>query len=108
MGGELGAVEHFKVVFPLGRSAVKGIGTGRRLPDPNGKTIGFIWDYWFRGDRMFPILERELGQRFPEMKFVDYTVFGNVHGMHEREAVAQIPSRLREHEVDAVIVGVGN
>ena len=78
-----------------------------RLADGEGKRIGFVWDYVFRGDEMFRILEEELGKRFPGSSFVPYEAFGNIHGHDEREVLAKLPERLRAEKVDAVVVGVG-
>ena len=39
--------------------------------------------------------------------FVDYDAFGNTHGGDEREVLAQLPGKLRQHKVDVVISGMG-
>jgi hypothetical protein len=66
-----------------------------------------LWDYIFRGDEIFPILEEELGKRFPTTKFINYNVFGSTHGDKEHEVVASIPEKLKQYRADAVISGMG-
>ncbi len=78
-----------------------------RLDDLNGKRIAFLWDYLFRGDELFPVLEKELVQRFPGIEVLGYEEFGNTHGSDEVERIAALPSVLAERGVDAVVSGMG-
>ena len=73
----------------------------------NGKVIGELWDYLFRGEDIFPILREELTKRFPGIRFVTYDVFGNVHGPKQLELVGKVPDLLKQYEVDAVISAIG-
>ena len=95
------------VVWPLAPSAAPEL-TGRRVVSGlKGKNIAFVWDYLFKGDKMFEAFvaaAREAGQEFHP---VPHTVFGDIHGPDEREVIAQLPARLAEHKVDAAVVGVG-
>jgi UDP:flavonoid glycosyltransferase YjiC (YdhE family) len=95
-----------RVVWPRGRRTVQSRPVAPRLGSLEGKTIGQLWDDLFRGDEIFPILERELGQRWPGVKFVNYSVFGSTHGSDERQVLADLPGRLRDLGVDAVISGM--
>ena len=79
----------------------------KRLDTLNGKTVAQLWDYLFRGDEIFEILEAELKKRYPGVKFVSWREFGNTHGHEEREAVALIAKKFRELKVDAAISGMG-
>lgn len=79
-----------------------------RLESLDGKRIGFVWDYVFRGDEMFPLIQRELQRRYPSASFVSYEEFGNIHGKDSDPVIDALPTRLREEGVDAVVVGVGN
>jgi hypothetical protein len=79
----------------------------KRLDSLRGKTIAQIWDYIFRGDEIFPILEQELSRRFPDTRFINYSAFGSTHGDKEREVVASIPAKLKQYQADAVISGMG-
>jgi UDP-N-acetyl-D-mannosaminuronic acid transferase (WecB/TagA/CpsF family) len=78
-----------------------------RLPDLNGKVVAELWDVIFRGETIYPLVREHIRKRFPGVKFVGYSEFGNFHGAREREVVASIPEKLRAHKADAVIVGIG-
>ena len=97
----------YEVVWPLAKSTSKGVAMNPRFTDTSAKRIGLIWDYVFRGDHMFPLIQAGLAERFPGSVFVPYTAFGNIHGHDERETLAALPERLRAEKVDAVVVGVG-
>ena len=98
--------ETYRVVWPRGPKTVRATDVAPRLPTLEGKTIGQLWDDLFRGDEIFPILEEEIARRFPSVKFVRYDVFGSTHGRDEQRVLAELPGRLRELEVDAVISGM--
>ena len=98
---------HFEVVWPLGRSTETAIALNTRFSNSKAKRIGFLWDYIFRGDQMFPLIQAGLAEKFPGSTFVPHTAFGNMHGHDEREVLEALPQRLREEKLDAVVVGVG-
>ena len=79
----------------------------RRLDTLNGKTVAQLWDYVFRGDEVFALLEEGLKQRFPDIKFVNFKEFGSTHGSDEREVLASLPRKFKEMGVDAVVSGMG-
>ena len=94
----------YSVVRPVGRWAAEPIPMhAASIP----RRVGFVWDHVFRGDEIFTIAEEELRARAPDLAFVGYQAFGDIHGRDAAQAVASLPSRLRAEEVDAVIVGVG-
>ena len=66
-----------------------------------------MWDYLFRGDDVFDLLEEGLKERYPGVKFVSWREFGSTHGDDEREILDALPERLRELGADAVISGMG-
>lgn len=100
------AEPQYEVVSPVGRWAG---GSGGRAPAAGAKPrrVGFVWDYVFRGDEMFRIVEEDLRRRDPAVAFVGWEVFGDIHGRDERPVVAELPARLHAAQVDTVIVGVG-
>jgi UDP:flavonoid glycosyltransferase YjiC (YdhE family) len=98
--------EIYRVVWPRGARTVQATDVAPRLSTLEGKTIGQLWDDLFRGDEIFPMLEGALAQRFPGVKFVDYRTFGSTHGAEEHEVLANLPARMRELGVDAVISGM--
>ena len=61
----------------------------------------------FRGDEMFPVIEKELAKRYPNSKFVGYEVFDSIHGAEEAKVLATLPDKLKQNQCDAVICGVG-
>lgn len=97
----------FEVLWPLGRRAVTARSAAPRLPDLSGKVVAELWDSIFRGDVMYPLIREHLRARFPGIKFVDYTQFGNFHGARSREVMAELAGRLRASGCDAVISGIG-
>jgi hypothetical protein len=97
----------YDVVWPQSPRGVQRQRRAERLENLSGKRIAFLWDYLFRGDELFPILRRELTERFPGIEIIDYTVFGNLHGGDERERVAGLPEQLHGLRVDAVVSGMG-
>lgn len=99
----------FEIVDPTGRQVLEPI-KENSLPDTlDGKTVAFVWDYLFKGPEMFDAFKREIEQRFTDVKFVDYEVFGNIHGSdpEEKENLGQMPERLRGNNVDIAVVAVG-
>ena len=97
----------FEVVWPLGRSVSKATAPAPAIADLNGKTVCELWDWVFRGDQMFPIINRELREQFPGVKIVDHQTMGNTRGRDEAEYAARLPELLRRHGCDAVISAVG-
>ncbi len=74
-----------------------------RLDTLNGKVIAQLWDYVFRGDEVYDALEEGLKARFPDVRFVSWREFGNIHGGNEREVVAALPQKFKELKVDAAL-----
>jgi hypothetical protein len=101
------ASQQYAVVWPRGPRAVSVKPLAQRLESLDGKKVAFLWDYLFRGDEIFPLLEAGLSDRFPGMSFVGYDVFGSTHGAKEREVMEDLPTNLKEMGVDAVVSGLG-
>ncbi len=97
----------YETVWPSAPRGVQAQRKAPRLPALDGARVAFLWDYVFRGDELFPVLGKELQQRFPSIEIVDYTEFGNLHGSDEKEKVAALPSKLKARRVDAVVSGMG-
>jgi len=97
----------YQVVWPRGKQLVDKAAPARRLENLNGKTVAELWDYVFRGEEIFPLIESELSSRFEGIKFLSPDRFGNTHSTEEREVLAALPDRLRQLGVDAVISGMG-
>ena len=97
----------YEVVWPRSPQGVQRTQLAPRLPDLNGATIALLWDYLFRGDELFPLLEKELVNRFPDVTVLGYETWGNLHGHDEKERVGRLPDDLRNRGVDAVVSGMG-
>jgi hypothetical protein len=95
-----------QVLWPRGRRTVSARAVAPRLDSLAGKTIGQLWDDLFRGDEIFPMLESALAERYPGVKFVGYRTFGSTHGADEQQVLRELPARLRELGVDAIISGM--
>jgi hypothetical protein len=95
-----------RVLWPRGRRTVATRPVAPRLETLAGKTVAQLWDDLFRGDEIFPVLESALAARFPGVRFVGYRTFGSTHGAEEHQVLQDLPTRMREHGVDAVISGM--
>ena len=95
------------VLWPLSRRAVEDRPLAPRLPDLNGKTVCELWDVIFRGETIYPLVREHIRARFPRVKFVEYSEFGNFYGPHGERITEELPAKLRAHGADAAIVGIG-
>ncbi len=98
---------HYEVVWPKSPLAVQPRHLAERLDTLEGKRVGFLWDFLFRGHELFPVIEKDLQHRFTGIEIVGYDEFGNTHGGDEAEVIAALPNRLRDRGIDAVVSGVG-
>lgn len=101
----------FEVVWPLGRHAqsaavAEAPARPRAALDLNSATVAFVWTYNRKGDRMYDIMKGTLRGEYPDIRFVDYDTFGNIHGASEAEVVAALPQLLRQHKADIAVIGV--
>ena len=97
---------HYEVYWPRGARRVTRKTLAPRPGTLEGKTVAQLWDFLFRGDAVFELLEEGLKARYPGVRFVSWKTFGNTHGSDEREVIRKLPVRLKELGVDAVISGV--
>src|ERR1700754_2002304 len=97
----------YAALWPRSPRRVTKKSLARRLESLEGKTVAQLWDFLFRGDEVFALLEEGLRKRFPGVRFVSWREFGNTHGKDEREVLASLPKRFQELGVDAVISGMG-
>ena len=98
---------NYDVVWPLAKVSATPLEMRSQFSDRGAKRIAFLWDYVFRGEILFPVLQEGLKKQFPGSEFVSYEEFGNIHGHNEAEVVAALPNRLRALKLDAVVVGIG-
>ncbi|HYC46999.1 MAG TPA: hypothetical protein VED01_16100 [Burkholderiales bacterium] len=98
---------YYEALWPRSPRQTKVKPLAKRLDTLEGKTIAQIWDYVFRGDEVFEILEQGLKERFLDVKWVSWKEFGSTHGGGEREVVASLAQKLKDLKVDAVVSGMG-
>ena len=99
---------NYAVVWPRGKGIKQEGHLANRLSTLEGKTIGFMWNGVFFGDKMFPVVEQELTNRYPRSKFVRFEFFDITHGQGDlAKVIATSPDKLKQYNCDAVISGVG-
>ncbi len=103
----MSVAETYKVVWPRGQQVKTGARLAQRLDTLDGKVVAQLWDWVFKGDKMYEVWEQELPKRYPGIKFVSWREFGEIHGADERQVLADLPEKLKKFGVDAVICGVG-
>ena len=97
----------YSVVWPRGEQTQDIAPLATRRDSLEGKTVGFVWDYLFRGDEIFPVLEEGLKQRYPKIKFVSYDEFGSTHCGDEHAVIAGLSDKIKMTGTEAVISGMG-
>ena len=98
---------HYEVFWPRSPRQTGLKSLAPRIETLHGKTVAQLWDFVFRGDEVFELLEEGLKARFSDVRFVSWRDLGSTHGNDEREVIAGLPKRLEELGVDAVISGMG-
>ncbi len=97
---------HYEVLWPRAPRQMQQRTLAPRLNSLEGKTVAQLWDYLFKGDEVFELLEEGLKARFPGVRFVSWREFGSTHGDEEKDALAALPKRFKEMGVDAVLSGM--
>jgi len=97
---------YYEVFWPRAPRQMRTKPLAPRLASLEGKTVAQLWDYLFKGDEVFALLEDGLKARFPGVRFVSWREFGSTHGGEEKAALAVLPARFKELGVDAVISGM--
>ena len=60
----------YDVLWPRSQKTAELIALAERPSTLAGAKVAFLWDYLFRGDEIFPVLQRELTARFPGVRFI--------------------------------------
>jgi hypothetical protein len=103
----MSSTDNHKVVWPRARWARTGARLAKRLETLEGKVVAQLWDLVFKGDKMYEVWEEELKKRYPNIKFISWREFGEIHGANEHKVLEELPGKLKAFGVDAVICGVG-
>lgn len=98
---------HYEVVWPRSERMSELRPLAPRLKSLEGVKVAQLWDFLFRGDEVFEVLEPALRERFPGIEFVSWREFGNTHGEDEAQILADLPQRFKELGVGAVVSGMG-
>jgi hypothetical protein len=98
--------DRYEVVWPRTRRTVGVRPLARRLESLDGKKVAQLWDFLFRGDEVFAALEGSLSEKCRGITFASWREFGNTHGEDEAKVLANLPARLKQLGVDAVISGM--
>jgi hypothetical protein len=97
----------YDVLWPLAEKAHSTREGAPRLADLSGVTVAELWDTKFHGETIFAQLREHLRGRFPGIRFVEYTEFGNFYGPREAEILGGLAEKLQRLECGAVITGIG-
>ena len=97
---------YYEAHWPRGARQQKTRALAPRLDSLEGKTVAQLWDYLFKGDEVFALLEEAIKKEFPAVKFVSWREFGSSHGGDEKEALAEFAKKFKALGVDAVISGM--
>jgi hypothetical protein len=101
----------YRVVSPLGDSAVKMITMAPRLDTLEGKTVCMVWNHAFKADITLPAIAESLKSKYPDIKIVPYTEIDAAirAAGHEDTSTdaATLRAVLKEQDCDAVISGNG-
>jgi hypothetical protein len=97
---------YFEAYWPRAERRMKTKQLAPRPESLDGKRVALLWDYLFRGDDIFDVIEEELRKRFKGISFMGWREVGNIHGSDERQMIAALPARLQAAGVGAVITAV--
>jgi hypothetical protein len=97
----------FEVLSPEGYSELDIIAPTAPLASLDNKTVGFVWDYLFKGDEVFEILGAGLQAQYENLRVVPHEHFGNIHGPAEAQIMNDLAGAAQAAGCDAMIVGMG-
>ena len=83
--------QQYEVYWPRSPRQTRLKPLARRLDSLNGKTVAQLWDFVYRGDEIFAVLEEGLKARFPDIRFISWREFGSTHGNEEHAIPAGLP-----------------
>jgi hypothetical protein len=95
----------YEVVYPLGRRAPQRKARAVRPRTLDGLTIGELSNHKFDSEFTFEVIEKALLKRFPTIRFVSHSEFGDTYGARESDVIGALPKKLDEFKVDLVISG---
>jgi hypothetical protein len=97
----------YEVVAPTGRVVQDDVPVNVHPSTLSNKTIGFVWDYLFKGPILFDAVRRLVDAQFSDVRYIDYEYFGDIHGLDSTRVVEELPDKLHAAGVDVAVVAVG-
>jgi hypothetical protein len=97
----------YEVVAPTGPVVHEDVPHNLHPPSLSDKTVGFVWDYLFKGPILFEAIRGLIDARFSDVRYVDYDYFGDIHGLDSTRVVEELPGKLHAAGVDVAVVAVG-
>jgi hypothetical protein len=97
----------YEVFPPTGLVAQDAVPVNRHPSSLSNKTVGFVWDYLFKGPILFDALRELIDAQFAGVRYIDYDYFGDIHGLDSTRVVEELPEKLHAAGVDVAVVAVG-
>jgi hypothetical protein len=98
-------MSEYRVVSPLGKRVGQHRGHIRGVRTLDGLTIGELSNHKFDPEFTFEVIEKALLKRYPTIRFVSHTEFGDTYGSRETEVIESLPEKLARFGCDAVVSG---
>jgi hypothetical protein len=95
----------YEVVAPVGRVVREEIPVNAFPADLSNSTVGFVWDYLFKGPILFDAIRNVVDANHAGVRYVDYDYFGNVHC--DPKDLDKLSPLLDAAKVDVAVVGIG-
>jgi len=96
----------YETHWPLSPRQTRAQKLAQRPATLTGQVVAQLWDYVFHGDRIFAHLEQSLRERYPDIRFVHWREFGNIHSSDEARILGSLTQRFKELGVTAAITGM--
>jgi hypothetical protein len=97
----------YEVVAPTGLVPQDRVPINPHPANLSGKTIGFVWDYLFKGPVVFDAVRHLIDERYTEVRYVDHEHFGDIHGFDSTHVLDELADKVRGAGIDAAVVAVG-
>jgi hypothetical protein len=97
----------YEVVAPTGLVPQDQVPINPHPTSLSGKTIGFVWDYLFKGPVVFDAVRHLIDDRYTGVRYIDYEHFGDIHGFDSTHVLDELADKVRGAGIDAAVVAVG-
>ena len=86
----------YEVVWPRGKRVKTGARLAKRLDTLEGKVVCELWDWIFRGNQIFAVIEQELAKRYPGVNSQARGSSAQPTGGMKKEVIAALPEKLKK------------